>query len=241
MATALALGKKIRKISVVSGVCDGFIGNRMVARYGAAANALVVAGATPQQIDKALERFGFAMGPFRMGDLAGLDIGWATRKRKAAEAGVPHEPTVADKLCELGRFGQKTGAGWYRYAPGVRDALPDPVVDELLTQYRAERGITPRKISDEEVVQRCIFALVNEGARILEEGIAVRASDVDLVYLNGYGFPAHRGGPLCYANEMGLFNVVRSLRDFAAEPGDFDWWQPAPLLLKLAEEGRTFA
>ena len=181
------------------------------------------------------------MGPFRMGDLAGLDIGWATRKRKAAEAGVPHEPTVADKLCELGRFGQKTGAGWYRYAAGVRDALPDPVVDELLAQYRAERGITPRKISDEEVVQRCIFALVNEGARILEEGIAVRASDVDLVYLNGYGFPAHRGGPLCYANEMGLFNVVRTLRDFAAEPGAFDWWQPAPLLLKLAEEGRTFA
>jgi len=241
MATALALGKKIRKISVVSGVCDGFIGNRMVARYGAAANALVVAGASPQQIDKAMERFGVAMGPFRMGDLAGLDIGWATRKRKAAEAGVPHEPTVADKLCELGRFGQKTGAGWYRYAPGVRDALPDSVVDELLAQYRAERGITPRKISDEEVVQRCIFALVNEGARILEEGIAVRASDVDLVYLNGYGFPAHRGGPLCYANEMGLFNVVRTLRDFAAEPGAFDWWQPAPLLLKLAEEGRTFA
>jgi len=241
MATALALGKKIRKISVVSGVCDGFIGNRMVARYGAAANALVVAGASPQQIDKAMERFGVAMGPFRMGDLAGLDIGWATRKRKAAEAGVPHEPTVADKLCELGRFGQKTGSGWYRYAPGVRDALPDPVVDELLTQYRAERGITPRKISDEEVVQRCIFALVNEGARILEEGIAVRASDVDLVYLNGYGFPSHRGGPLCYANEMGLFNVVRTLRGFAAEPGAFDWWQPAPLLLKLAEEGRTFA
>ena len=241
MATALALGKKIRKISVVSGVCDGFIGNRMVARYGAAANALVVAGASPQQIDKAMERFGVAMGPFRMGDLAGLDIGWATRKRKAAEAGVPHEPTVADKLCELGRFGQKTGAGWYRYAPGVRDALPDPVVDELLAQYRAERGITPRKISDEEVVQRCIFALVNEGARILEEGIAVRASDVDLVYLNGYGFPAHRGGPLCYANEMGLFNVARTLQGFAAEAGAFDWWQPAPLLQKLAEEGRTFA
>ena len=241
MATALALGKKIRKISVVSGVCDGFIGNRMVARYGAAANALVVAGATPQQIDKALERFGFAMGPFRMGDLAGLDIGWATRKRKAAEAGVPHVPTVADKLCELGRFGQKTGSGWYRYASGVRDALPDPAVDELLTQYRAEHGVTPRKISDEEVVQRCIFALVNEGARILEEGIAVRASDVDLVYLNGYGFPAHRGGPLCYANEIGLFNVARTLQGFAAEAGAFDWWQPAPLLQKLAEEGRTFA
>ncbi|MBX3610585.1 MAG: enoyl-CoA hydratase/isomerase family protein [Hydrogenophaga sp.] len=241
MATALALGKKIRKVSVVSGVCDGFIGNRMVARYGAAANALIVAGASPQQIDKALERFGFAMGPFRMGDLAGLDIGWATRKRRAAEAGVPHEPTVADKLCELGRFGQKTGAGWYRYEPSARDALPDPVVEQLVNEYRAAKGVTPRKVSDEEVVQRCVFALVNEAARILEEGIAVRASDVDLVYLNGYGFPAHRGGPMCYANEVGLFNVVRALRGFASEPGAFDWWQPAPLLRKLAEEGQRFA
>ncbi|WP_310567265.1 3-hydroxyacyl-CoA dehydrogenase NAD-binding domain-containing protein [Hydrogenophaga sp.] len=241
MATALALGKQIRKVSVVSGVCDGFIGNRMVARYGAAANALIVAGASPQQIDKALERFGFAMGPFRMGDLAGLDIGWATRKRKAAEAGVPHEPTVADKLCELGRFGQKTGAGWYRYAPGVRDALPDPLVEELVAEYRKTKGVTARKVSDEEIVQRCVFAMVNEAARILEEGIAVRASDVDLVYLNGYGFPAHRGGPMCYANEVGLFNVERALNSFAAEPGAFDWWQPAPLLRRLAEEGRAFA
>ena len=241
MATALALGKRIRKVSVVSGVCDGFIGNRMLARYGAAANALIVAGASPQQIDRALERFGFAMGPFRVGDLAGLDIGWATRKRKAAEAGVPHEPTVADKLCELGRFGQKTGAGWYRYAPGVRDALPDPVVEQLVTDYRASKGVTPRQISDEEIVQRCVYALVNEGARILEEGIAVRASDIDLVYLNGYGFPAHRGGPMCYANEVGLFNVVRSLQGFAAEAGAFDWWQPAPLLRRLADDGQTFA
>lgn len=241
MATALALGKKIRKISVVSGVCDGFIGNRMVARYHAAANGLLLAGASPQQIDQALERFGFAMGPFRMADLAGLDIGWATRKRKAAEAGVPHDPTVADKLCELGRFGQKTGAGWYRYEAGVRNALPDSAVDQLVAEYRAGRGLTPRKVSDDEVVQRCVFALVNEAARILEEGIAVRASDVDLVYLNGYGFPAHRGGPLCYANEVGIFNVVRTLKSFAAEPGAFDWWQPAPLLMKLAEEGRSFA
>ena len=241
MATALALGKRIRKVSVVSGVCDGFIGNRMLARYGAAANALIVAGASPQQIDRALERFGFAMGPFRVGDLAGLDIGWATRKRKAAEAGVPHEPTVADKLCELGRFGQKTGAGWYRYAPGVRDALPDPVVEQLVADYRASKGVTPRQISDEEIVQRCVYALVNEGARILEEGIAVRASDIDLVYLNGYGFPAHRGGPMCYANEVGLFNVARSLQGFAAEAGAFDWWQPAPLLRRLADDGQTFA
>jgi 3-hydroxyacyl-CoA dehydrogenase len=240
MATALALGKRIKKVAVVSGVCDGFIGNRMLARYGAAANALIVAGASPQQIDKALERFGFAMGPFRVGDLAGLDIGWATRKRKAAEAGVPHDPTIADKICELGRFGQKTGAGWYRYEPGVREPQADPLIEQLIADYRSAQGVTPRKVSDDEVVERCIYALVNEGARILAEGIAVRASDVDLVYLNGYGFPARRGGPMCYANEVGLSNVARALRRFADEPGAFDWWQPAPLLVQLAEEGKTF-
>ena len=241
LATVMAVGKKIKKTCVVSGVCDGFIGNRMIEQYSRQAGFLLEEGCTPQQVDKAVERFGFAMGPFRMADLAGLDIGWATRKRKAAEAGVPHDPTVADKLCELGRFGQKTGSGWYRYESGVRNALPDSAVDQLVAEYRAGRGLTPRKVSDDEVVQRCVFALVNEAARILEEGIAVRASDVDLVYLNGYGFPAHRGGPLCYANEVGIFNVVRTLKSFAAEPGAFDWWQPAPLLLKLAEEGRTFA
>jgi 3-hydroxyacyl-CoA dehydrogenase len=240
MATALALGKQIKKVAVVSGVCDGFIGNRMLARYGAAANALVVAGAAPQQIDKAMERFGYAMGPFRVGDLAGLDIGWATRKRKAAEAGVPHEPTLADKLCELGRFGQKTGAGWYRYEPGVRAPQTEALVDQLITDYRATKGVTPRKVSDEEVVERCIYALVNEAARILAEGIAVRASDVDLVYLNGYGFPAHRGGPMCHASEVGLANVVRVLRRFAAEPGADASWLPAPLLVQRAEDGTSF-
>ena len=240
MATALALGKQIKKVAVVSGVCDGFIGNRMLARYGAAANALVVAGAAPQQIDKAMEGFGYAMGPFRVGDLAGLDIGWATRKRKAAEAGLPHAPTIADKLCELGRFGQKTGSGWYRYEPGVRAPQTEALVDQLITDYRAAKGVTPRKVSDEEVVERCIYALVNEAARILAEGIAVRASDVDLVYLNGYGFPAHRGGPMCHANEIGLANVVRVLRRFAAEPGADASWLPAPLLVQLAEEGKSF-
>jgi 3-hydroxyacyl-CoA dehydrogenase len=240
MATALALGKKIKKVAVVSGVCDGFIGNRMLARYGAAAHALVVAGAAPQQVDKAMERFGYAMGPFRVGDLAGLDIGWATRKRKAAEAGVPHDPTIADKLCELGRFGQKTGGGWYRYEAGVREPQKEALVEQVIADYRAAKGVTPRPVSDEEVVERCIFALVNEGARILAEGIAVRASDVDLVYLNGYGFPARRGGPMCYANEVGLANVVRTLRRFAAEPGADASWEPAPLLVQLANEGKTF-
>ena len=240
LATCLALAKKIRKVAVVSGVCDGFIGNRMLARYGSAAHALINAGALPQQIDGALQKFGLAMGPFRMSDLAGLDIGWATRKRKAAEAGVVLEPSVADKLCEAGRFGQKTGAGWYRYEAGNRNPIPDSVTEQLIAEYRAAHGITARRISDEEVVERCIFALVNEGARILEEGIAARASDIDLVYLNGYGFPLQRGGPMLYADSVGLPQVVRSLRRFAAEPGADASWQPAPLLVRLAEEGKSF-
>ncbi|RYF43944.1 MAG: 3-hydroxyacyl-CoA dehydrogenase [Comamonadaceae bacterium] len=240
LATSMALARKIRKIAVVSGVCDGFIGNRMLARYGAAANGLINAGALPQQIDGALQKFGLAMGPFRMGDLAGLDIGWATRKRKAAEAGVEMKPVVADKLCEAGRLGQKTGAGWYRYEAGKRDPIPDPLTEQLIAQYRAAIGITARKIADEEVVERGIYALVNEGARILQEGIAARASDIDLVYLNGYGFPAHRGGPMLYADTVGLANVVRALRRFAAEPGADASWQPAPLLVELADAGKTF-
>ena len=240
LATSMALAKKIKKIAVVSGVCDGFIGNRMLARYGAAAQGLINAGALPQQVDGALQRFGLAMGPFRMGDLAGLDIGWATRKRKAAEAGVEMKPNVADKLCEVGRFGQKTGAGYYRYEAGKRDPIPDPLTEQLIADYRAGLGLTPRKISDDEVVERCIFALVNEGARILEEGIAARASDLDIVYLNGYGFPLHRGGPMLYADLVGLPNVLRSLRRFAAEPGADASWQPAPLLVRLADEGKNF-
>ena len=240
LATSMALAKRIRKIAVVSGVCDGFIGNRMLARYGAAANGLINAGALPQQIDGALQKFGFAMGPFRMGDLAGLDIGWATRKRKAAEAGVEMKPVVADRLCEAGRFGQKTGAGWYRYETGKRDPIPDPAVETLIAQYRTDAGITPRKVGDDEVIERCLYALINEGARILDEGIAARASDIDIVYLNGYGFPLHRGGPMLYADIVGLPNVVRTLRRFAAEPGADASWQPAPLLVKLAEDGRTF-
>ena len=240
LATSMAVAKTIKKIAVVSGVCDGFIGNRMLARYGAAAQGLLNAGALPQQIDGALQSYGMAMGPFRMGDLAGLDIGWATRKRKAAEAGIAMQPNVADKLAEAGRYGQKTGAGYYRYEAGKRDPIPDAVTEELITAYRAAHGITPRKISDNEVVERCIYALVNEGARILEEGIAARASDLDVVYLNGYGFPLHRGGPMLYADMVGLPNVVRALRRFAAEPGADASWQPAPLLVRLADEGKTF-
>ena len=240
LATSMAVAKKIKKIAIVSGVCDGFIGNRMLARYGTAAAGLINAGALPQQIDGALQKFGMAMGPFRMGDLAGLDIGWATRQRKANEAGVAFTPIVADKLCEAGRYGQKTGSGWYRYEAGKRDPIPDAVTEQLIAEYRAANGITPRKISDAEVIERCIYALVNEGARILEEGIAARASDIDIAYLNGYGFPLHRGGPMLYADLAGLPNVVRALRRFAAEPGADASWQPAPLLLKLADEGKTF-
>ncbi len=183
----------------------------MLAPYGAAAQGLINAGALPQQVDGALQKFGMAMGPFRMGDLAGLDIGWATRKRKAAETGIS-KPVVADKLCEAGRYGQKTGAGWYRYEAGKRDPIPDPVTEQLIAEYRTAHGITPRKVTDAEVVERCIYALINEGARILQEGIAARASDIDLVYLNGYGFPRHSGGPMFYADSVGLPNVVRALK-----------------------------
>jgi len=240
LATCMAMAKTIKKIGVVSGVCDGFIGNRMLARYGAAANGLLMQGALPQQVDKALERFGFAMGPFRVGDLAGLDIGWAGRKRRAAENPAAYQRVVADAICEQGRFGQKTGAGWYRYEAGAREAVQDPVVTEIIESFRKERGIAARKVSDDEVVERCVFALVNEGARILDEKIAARASDIDIVYLNGYGFPQHRGGPMLYADIVGLPNVVRSLRRFAADAGADAWWQPAPLLARLADDGKTF-
>ena len=240
LATCMKMARTIKKIAVISGVCDGFIGNRMLARYGAAANNLLNQGALPQQVDGALQKFGLAMGPFRMGDLAGLDIGWAGRKRRAAAAPDKYQAIVADRVCEAGRFGQKTGAGWYRYEAGKRDPIPDPVIEQMITQYRAEKGISARKVSDEEVVERCMFALVNEGARIHDEGIAARASDIDIVYLNGYGFPLHRGGPMLYADTVGLANVVRTLRRFAAEPGADASWQPAPLLLKLAGEGRSF-
>jgi 3-hydroxyacyl-CoA dehydrogenase len=241
LATCLAMAKRIRKTAVVSGVCDGFIGNRMLARYLAAAQALIEAGALPQDVDGALQRFGMAMGPFRMGDLAGLDIGWATRKRRAAEAGVPLQPIVVDALCEAGRFGQKTGAGWYRYEAGRREPIPDPVTEKLIEDYRVAHGITARTIEDREIVERCIYALVNEGARILQEGIAARASDLDLVYLNGYGFPVRHGGPMFYADGVGLPDVVAALERFAAEPGADPSWRPAPLLAELAAQGRSFS
>jgi 3-hydroxyacyl-CoA dehydrogenase len=242
LATAMRLAKKLGKVAVVAGICDGFIGNRMVARYGQAADELLLAGALPQQIDAALQKFGLAMGPFRMMDLAGLDIGWAIRKRRAAEFPDQHSPNPADVLCEAGRFGQKTGAGWYRYLAGSRNAIPDPEVNAIVDEFRTQRGFTARTVSDDEIVERCLYALVNEGARIIDEGIAQRSSDVDIVYLNGYGFPPYRGGPMFYAEQTGLSEVTRVLRRIASSPGaDVEFWTPAPLLERLALEGKTFA
>jgi 3-hydroxyacyl-CoA dehydrogenase len=245
LVAVMQVAKRINKTAVVSGVCDGFIGNRMIEQYLRQAMFLLDEGASPQQVDRALERFGMAMGPFRMSDLAGNDVGWYIRKRRYIEKPDVVYSKIADRLCELGRFGQKTGLGWYRYEAGRRDAIPDPAVDEMIASYRkelgAQFGTVQRKIADDEIVERCVLALVNEGARILEEGIAQRASDIDMVYLTGYGFPLYRGGPMLYADMLGLYNVVRSMARLATNAhADPAFWQPAPLLAKLAAEGKTF-
>jgi 3-hydroxyacyl-CoA dehydrogenase len=240
IATSMDVVRRIGKLPVLVGVCDGFVGNRMVAQYAREAEFLLEEGATPEQVDGALQRFGLAMGRFAMADLAGLDIGWAGRKRNAATRPAHlRYSKVADRICELGRFGQKTGAGFYRYEPGSRKPLPDPVVHELIEQSAREAGIARRTIGDDEIVERTIYALVNEGAKILEEGIAQRASDIDLIYVNGYGFPAWRGGPMFYADTVGLQKVYARILDFEREHGEF--WKPAPLLKRLAESGKTFA
>ncbi len=242
LATVMSTAKKIKKTAVVSGVCDGFIDNRMIEQYSRQAGFLLDEGATPQQVDRAIEKFGFAMGPFRMGDLAGNDIGWAIRKRRYQEKPNMRYSKTADLLCELGRYGQKTGAGWYDYKPGNRDAIPSEVVLNLIAQHRKDEGITPRKISDEEIVQRLVYSLVNEGAHILEDGIASRAGDIDMVYLTGYGFPLWRGGPMHYANQVGLYNVGEAMKRFARNPrDDASFWQPAPLIQKLVAEGKQFS
>jgi 3-hydroxyacyl-CoA dehydrogenase len=241
LATVMAVAKKIKKTAVVSGVCDGFIGNRMIEQYGRQGGFLLEEGCTPSQVDKAIEKFGFAMGPFRMGDLAGNDIGWAIRKRRYQEKPNMKYSKTADLLCEMGRYGQKTGAGWYDYQAGKRDAIPNKDVEAMIVKHRADMGITARKISDEEIVQRLVFSLVNEAAHILEEGIASKASDIDMVYITGYGFPIYRGGPMLYADQIGLFNVVQAMNRFATNPlDDAEFWKPAPLLAKLAAEGKTF-
>jgi 3-hydroxyacyl-CoA dehydrogenase len=239
LATTMALSKKIKKTGVVSGVCDGFIGNRMIEQYSRQAGFLIEEGCLPEQVDKAVEKFGFAMGPFRMGDLAGNDIGWAIRKRRYQERPNMVYSKTADLLCEMGRYGQKTGAGWYDYKPGDRKAYPSQLVNDMIVKHSKDIGVERRKISDREIVERLVFALVNEAAYLLEEGIAQRASDIDMVYLTGYGFPLFRGGPMLYADTLGLPNVVAAMEKYArGRNGEF--WKPAPLLAKLAAEGKTF-
>jgi 3-hydroxyacyl-CoA dehydrogenase len=239
LATVMQLAKKIKKTAVVSGVCDGFIGNRMIEQYFRQSLFMVEEGAMPQQIDRAIEAFGFAMGPFRMSDLAGNDISWAIRKRRYAEQPGLHYPRIADRLCETGRFGQKTAAGWYDYQPGERNARPSKFVEDMIVAYSKEQGATRRAISDEEIVGRLVLSLVNEGAKILEEGIASKASDIDMVYLTGYGFPLHRGGPMLYADTIGLYNVERAIRKYAAQQNG-DAWKTAARVTGLAAQGKGF-
>jgi 3-hydroxyacyl-CoA dehydrogenase len=239
LATTMKLGKTIRKVPVVSGVCDGFIGNRMIEKYGQQSLFLLDEGCSPQQVDAAAQKWGLAMGPFAMGDMAGLDIGWEIRKRRYQERPDFVYSRVGDKVAELGRFGQKTGKGWYLYEKGSRKPIPDPEVDRIIDSYRKENGIKTRRISDDEIVERLVYALVNEGARILEEGIALRASDIDMVYLTGYGFPPYRGGPMFHADTVGLDKALNSIQAFQ-KGYQGDVWKPAPLLVRLAGEGKKF-
>jgi 3-hydroxyacyl-CoA dehydrogenase len=239
IATSMALSKRLRKVGVLVGNCRGFVGNRMLYPYTREAQFLVEEGALPQDVDSAIYSFGFAMGPLAMGDLAGLDVGWRIRKEyKHLEKPGIRQPAVADRLCEMGRFGQKTGAGWYRYDEN-RNRIPDPEVEKLIEQVSAESGITRRTITPEEIIERTQYALINEGAKILEEGIAIRAVDIDIIYLNGYGYPAWRGGPMWYANTVGLKKVYDRVCEFHDQHGEL--WEPSALLKTLAEQGKTFA
>ncbi|HJS31703.1 MAG TPA: 3-hydroxyacyl-CoA dehydrogenase NAD-binding domain-containing protein [Alphaproteobacteria bacterium] len=240
IATAMKLGRTIGKVPVLVGVCDGFVGNRMLHRYLRQAQFLVEEGASPQRVDKAIYEFGFPMGPFAMMDLVGLDVGWRIRQRQAKTRD-PNErySRIADLICERGRFGQKTGSGWYRYDKGDRTPIPDPEIERLIEDEARRAGVTRRAVDEEEIVKRCVYALVNEGAKILDEGIAQRASDIDVIYVYGYGFPAWRGGPMFHADLAGLANVLADIRKFAAM--DAGSWAAAPLLEQLASSGRRFA
>ena len=239
IATCMQLSKALGKIGVLVGNCRGFVGNRMFGPYRREAQFLVEEGAAVEAVDRALTEFGMAMGPLATGDLAGLDVGWRIRKeyRHLEKPGI-RQPFAEDRLCELGRYGQKTSAGWYKY-DDQRRATPDPAVDEYVRKWVADAGIAQRQISSQEILDRCLYALVNEGARILEEGYALRASDIDIIYLNGYGFPAYRGGPMWYADSVGLKQVYERVAGFHSQHGEI--WQPAPLLKRLAERGGTFA
>jgi 3-hydroxyacyl-CoA dehydrogenase len=239
IATCMQLSKKLGKIGVLVGNCRGFVGNRMFGPYRREAQFLVEEGAEVAAVDQALVEFGNAMGPMAVGDLAGLDVGWRIRKeyQHLEKPGI-RQPFAEDRLCEMGRYGQKTSKGWYQYDENRRQS-DDPEVTALVRKWSAEAGIPQRQISAEEIVDRCIYALVNEGARILEEGYALRAVDIDIIYINGYGFPAHRGGPMWHADTVGLKKVYQRICDFHRQHGEL--WEPAPLLKRLAEEGKTFA
>ena len=233
LKTAMAVGQRIGKVGVISGVCDGFIGNRMLHKRFAQVERLLIEGALPQEIDAALTEFGFAMGPCAVGDLAGLDVGWRIRKERGTKA------AISDALCEAGRFGQKTGKGYYLYEPGSRVPRPDPEVERLILETSKRLGVERRPISKEEIVERTIYPMINEGARILEEGIAMRSGDIDVVWIYGYGWPVARGGPMFYADQVGLGVIADRLGHYADELAD-KTLAPAPLLARLAAEGKGF-
>jgi 3-hydroxyacyl-CoA dehydrogenase len=240
IATSMALAKRLNKVGILVGNCRGFLGNRMFHHYQREAQFLLEEGATPQQVDAVLYDYGMAMGPLAVRDLAGLDVGWRIRKEyKHLEPAGIRQPLVADQLCEQGRYGQKTGAGWYQYEPGSRAPVADPLVTKVIEESAAKAGIKRRKITSDEVLERTLYALVNEGANILSEGIALRAVDIDMLYILGYGYPAMRGGPMWYADTVGLKKVYDRIREFEKEHGSL--WAPAPLLKELAESGKSFA
>ena len=241
VASSLKLAKQLGKVGVVVGNCFGFVANRMLAYYMRESYLLLEEGASVSQIDKALTDFGLPVGPFGMQDIAGIDVGWRIRQHlKSAGKTRAEGPqsAVPDRLYAMGRYGQKTGAGWYRYEPGSRTRIPDPIVDEVAADEAAKRGVTRRAVSDEEIIARIMTGMANEGARVLEEGFAIRASDIDVVYVNGFGFPRHRGGPMFYADSVGLSIVLARVNAYRLQFGDY--WQPSPLLEKLARDGRGF-
>jgi 3-hydroxyacyl-CoA dehydrogenase len=239
LATCLKLSKTIRKVGVVSGVCDGFIGNRMLAGYLNEAGSMLIEGASPAQVDRALFDFGMPMGPFAMSDLAGIDVGYLVRRERGIEPESDMASAVGDRMYAMGRYGQKTGAGFYRYEEGSRTPTPDPVVDSVIEEMAEKFGVQRRELADDEVVRRCIYPLINEAARILAEGIALRPSDIDMVWINGYGFPPYRGGPMHYADAVGVKRIHDTLVEYQQRYGDR--WQPAPLLVRLAGKDGTFA
>jgi 3-hydroxyacyl-CoA dehydrogenase len=240
LATVMKIGKRLGKVAVLVGGSDGFVGNRMLAQRTREAYFLLEEGALPENVDRALYEFGFPMGPFAVGDLSGLDIGWRNRKARAhlRQPGV-RDSNLLDKVCEMGRLGQKSGAGWYRYEAGSRTPIPDAVIEQLIIEHSLQAGIERRVIGEQEIVERCLYSMINEGAKILSEGVAARPLDIDMVWLHGYGFPAHRGGPMFYADQIGLDRVVNQIRRFRERFGA-DFWTPAPLLEELANAGRGF-